>query len=81
MLIDADMELTEELNATVTPQAFLIADNGDMLYSGKIDNWVNALGKKKLEVSETYLRDAILASLENKEANPKSTEPIGCLIE
>ena len=81
MLIDPNMKFTNELGASVTPQAYLFTADGNLKYSGKIDNWVNALGKKKLEVTETYLKDAILASLDGKEVQPEQTEPIGCLIE
>jgi len=81
MLIDTDMKLSHSIGATITPEAFLVNNQGETLYDGKIDNWVNALGKKKLEVTHNYLEDAITASLDGKEINPKKTEAIGCLIE
>lgn len=81
LYIDGDEELVKKLGATITPETFLLDSQGKICYQGKIDNWVNALGKKKLEVSEKYLENAIIAYLQDKPIEPKETEPIGCIIE
>lgn len=79
--IDPKNKLVHALDATVTPECFVIDSTAQLVYSGKIDNWVNALGKKKLEVSEAYLEDALVAALEGKAPKTAKTKPIGCLIE
>lgn len=81
MLFDSETHLAHVLDATVTPEVFVLDGEGKVLYSGKIDNWVNDLGKKKLEVSENYLENVLLAYREGKAIQPKHTEAIGCLIE
>lgn len=81
MLLDAENRLAESLGASVTPEVFVLNSNSKVLYSGKIDNWVNDLGKKKLEVSEHYLKDALSAILSNQTVEIQRTEPVGCLIE
>jgi hypothetical protein len=81
MLLDDENQMADALGATVTPEVFVLNSNAEVLYSGKIDNWVNDLGKKKLEVSEHYLTDALSAILANKPVETARTEPIGCLIE
>lgn len=81
MLFDQGNRMAQVLGATVTPEVFVIDQKGTIRYSGKIDNWVNDLGKKKLEVSDHYLENALLAFLSNQPINPNHTEPIGCLIE
>ncbi|MFM1876644.1 MAG: hypothetical protein RL266_2381 [Bacteroidota bacterium] len=81
MLFDGGNTLAHELGATTTPEVFVINRQGQILYSGKIDNWVNDLGKKKPEVSDHYLENALIAWREGKPINPKYTKPIGCLIE
>jgi thioredoxin-related protein len=81
MLFDGGNALAHELGATTTPEVFVISRQGQILYSGKIDNWVNDLGKKKLEVSDHYLENALIAWREGKPITPKHTKPIGCLIE
>lgn len=81
MLFDPDNQLARALSATVTPEVFMLNADATVLYAGKIDNWVNELGKKKLEVSEKYLENALLAWRNGQPIKPKHTEPIGCLIE
>ena len=81
MLFDEGNKLAHTLDATVTPEVVVLNREGDKIYSGKIDNWVNDLGKKKLQVSEHYLKNALLAWQNGKPIDPKRTEPKGCLIE
>jgi peroxiredoxin len=81
MLRDSGNQLADALGATITPEVFVLNSDREVLYSGKIDNWVNDLGKKKLQVSEDYLKNALLAWREGKAIEPKRTEPKGCLIE
>ena len=81
MLFDSELQLAKALSASVTPEVFVINSSSEVIYSGKIDNWVNALGKKKLEVTEHYLKNALLAWRAGERIDPKQTEPIGCLIE
>lgn len=81
MLLDDGNKLARALGATVTPEVFVLNAESKVIYSGKIDNWVNDLGKKKLEVSEHYLENALIAWRDGKSIDPKRTEPKGCLIE
>lgn len=81
MLFDDGNALAHTLGATTTPEVFVLNRKSKILYSGKIDNWVNDLGKKKLEVSDHYLENALIAWREKKPIKPKHTKPIGCLIE
>jgi len=81
MLLDNGNQLADVLGATVTPEVFVLNSDSEVLYSGKIDNWVNDLGKKRLEVSEHYLKSALLAWRDEETIDPKRTQPKGCLIE
>ena len=81
MLFDNGNKLAQALGATVTPEVFVLNAHSEVIYSGKIDNWINDLGKKKLEVSDYYLENALVAWQNGKAISPKHTEPIGCLIE
>ena len=78
--IDSKKELTTYLQGTVTPEVILISKKGEVIYRGAIDDWVSDLGKKKLVVSNEYLRTAIQEYLQNQTVSIKSVEPIGCLI-
>lgn len=81
MLLDKGNQVAKALGATVTPEVFVLNSNTEVIYSGKIDNWVNELGKKKLEVTEHYLRNTLVAWQKGETIQPHKTEPTGCLIE
>ena len=46
MLLDPEYQLTDKLEATITPEVFVLDNKGNTLYSGAIDNWAFALGQK-----------------------------------
>jgi len=81
VLIDKKFMLTEELNATVTPEVFLVGENNTILYHGAIDNWYYALGKNRLEITSHYLEDAIYATRNNMPIYSPYVAPVGCFIE
>lgn len=81
ILRDEDNELVKHLGATVTPEVFLVNDQGKVLYSGRIDNWAYELGKKRKVITAHDLRDAIEAALAGKPVKVPKTKPVGCFIE
>lgn len=80
-LLDPDFLTKSILDANVTPEVFLIDDNGKILYSGSIDNWIPALGKKRTVITRHYLKAALQASLDGREILVPHTQAIGCFIE
>ena len=78
---DKHFKLTKKLNATTTPEAFLISSNGKIIYHGAIDNWYYQLGKNRINVTAHYLEDAIVEALQGKSITTSYAEPIGCFIE
>jgi peroxiredoxin len=78
---DPEKSLTKYLEATVTPEAFLLNADKQVLYSGRIDNWASALGIKRQITTSHDLDDAINSFINNKKIEVKKTEAIGCLIE
>ncbi len=81
MVLDEDNSLAKKLGATITPEVFVVNSQGQVLYSGGIDNRMNALGKMKQQVTAHYLDDAIEADLDGRGISPEKTKAIGCLIE
>ncbi len=79
-ILDENKKITNYIAATVTPEVALLTKEGKKVYSGAIDDWVQELGKQKMNVSKHYLQDAIAASLDNKEVAVKKTTAYGCLI-
>ena len=78
--IDSKKELTTYIRGKITPEVILMNNQGDVIYRGAIDDWVSAIGKKKLIVSNEYLKTAIKEYLQNQTVSIKSVEPKGCLI-
>jgi thiol-disulfide isomerase/thioredoxin len=78
--VDPKKELTTYIEGTVTPEVILMNQQGEVIYRGAIDDWVSDLGKKKLVVSNEYLKTAIKQYLQNQTVSIKSVEPLRCLI-
>lgn len=81
ILLDPDFILQKQLNAIITPEAFLVSNSAEVLYRGLIDNWAYEIGKVRPVVTEHYLADAVTALLQHKPIQPDSTKAIGCYIE
>jgi len=81
VILDPEFLIANYYGAEITPEAFLIAQNGEPLYHGAIDNWAISLGQKRLTITENYLEDALTAHLQKEEINPKRTKAVGCFIE
>ncbi|MDQ3278130.1 MAG: redoxin domain-containing protein [Bacteroidota bacterium] len=78
--VDRQKALSNHVKATTTPEVILSAKSGSLIYRGAIDDWVQALGRKKAAPQQHYLEDAITRYLQNKDVLVKQTPPIGCLI-
>ena len=75
-LRDQSQNIARAYGASHTPQIFVFDERRTLRYTGKIDdNW-----REPGKVRERYLRDAILALLEEKEIRNPETHAIGCTI-
>ena len=81
VVVDTNQILTNFLNASVTPECFLLDNDLNILYNGLIDDWIKELGRKRQHIDNNYLEDALSAHLNNKEIIKKETKAIGCIIE
>lgn len=79
-LLDPRMELTKSIQASVTPEAYLLDSKGEIMYHGAIDNWYYELGRYRRVVIQHFLKDAVMAYLQHKPIAQKETEAIGCMI-
>ena len=80
-LIDSRQKLTQLLSASITPEVFLLNNEGEVIYQGMIDNWFYSLGKSRSVITEHYLTDAVASYLEKKPIAVKKTNAVGCDIE
>lgn len=78
---DPDFAISSHYNASITPEVVLLNSKGETIYQGKLDNWLGELGRRRTHVNKFYLKDAIEASIHNKEVPVKRTKAIGCFIE
>ena len=80
-LLDYNYKLTRLTGAEITPQVSVIANYGEIVYSGAIDDRAYAPGKKRQVGSGRFLDSALNAILNNQDPPVKKTEALGCLIE
>jgi peroxiredoxin len=81
LLKDPDSKLVHYLHAIVAPQCFLIDQNANVVYEGRIDDWMYGVGKKKTTVTEHNLEDAMKAVIAGTPVKVKVTKAFGCFIE
>jgi len=77
-----DLEgLQYQINATITPEVFVMDSLQHVIYSGRIDNSYAALGKKRRHVNSHELHD-VLTQLSRGITPPVTHQPaVGCLIQ
>lgn len=74
-VVDKTSDVARNFGATRTPESFLFAPDGRLIYHGAIDD-----SQKPDDVQQHYLRDAIDALVAGKEVRVKETKSVGCSI-
>lgn len=81
VILDSDQEITLQVGATVTPQAFVFARGRDQsVYEGRIDNLYAGYGKKRNVATTRDLGEALDAVVAGRLPSESKTEAIGCYI-
>lgn len=78
---DPNQRMARHFRAAITPEVVVQDVTGTVVYQGAIDDWFYALGKHRPEPTRHYLRDALVALLNNQPIIPPKTEAVGCFIE
>ena len=81
VLLDPQHRLVKLLNATVTPQVFVLGKNNEKLYCGRIDDRNTGLGKHRGTAKQRDLIEALDAITAGQPVKQKETEAIGCVIQ
>lgn len=85
VLFDASGELRRRLQATHTPQVFVLTRDGREIYQGLIDDRFAGLGQKRRtgdgDNSREYLKEVLTAVLDGNDPPLRRTKPIGCRLE
>jgi len=79
--IDNNKALSKCLNALIVPEVFFISRENNLLYSGRIDDWMYSLSKKKPKATTHELADALESFVQHKPIKVKKTKAVGCFIE
>ena len=81
LLMDYNRELLNAFDAHVAPSVYVISETASLIYRGRIDDWMYAVGKKRTVITHHELEDAIIAIVNNKKIRVNKTQPVGCLID
>ena len=79
-ILDKSQNITKQLNATVTPEVFVIDKKSEIVYSGCIDDSFFALGKRNLNPKKFYLEQTLDLLINNKIPLRSHVKSIGCEI-
>lgn len=80
-LTDPSLVFTNNIHASVTPEAFVVAASGTIVYHGCIDNRYVSAGKPRSVITEHYLDDVLQSVINNRPITVENTTAIGCYIE
>jgi hypothetical protein len=80
-VLDSRLLLARRYGLRVVPEAAVLSGKGELLYRGRIDDRYPEFGKRRMQVTKTELRDALLAILDNNPVPIERTEAIGCDID
>lgn len=81
LMTDPEKKLVKSLGAKISPEVFVLSNTGKTLYRGRIDDWLYAVGKKKLKVTTHDLKNALTAIVQKRPIAVSETNAIGCIIE
>lgn len=80
-VLDKFQSITKKLNATITPEVFVMNPKNEICYFGCIDDNFFALGKRNLKPKIFYLEEAINSVIKNKKIQSFHNQAIGCEIQ
>jgi hypothetical protein len=79
-LLDPAHRLVRAAGATLSPEAALVSARGEVLYLGRIDDRMAALGKRRPQPTRRDLRLALDAVLAGRPVPEPRTRAIGCYL-
>ena len=78
--IDKENHLANYLSVNVTPEVLFFNADAEIVYRGATDDWFYALGKTRTITQHLYLKNALMAQLNNQPVLIFKTDPIGCIF-
>lgn len=80
VILDHDQSIARRVDAKITPEAIIVDRAGQILYRGRIDNFYEALGRKRRAATVHDFRDALAAVAEDRPVTTPVTKALGCHI-
>lgn len=80
VVLDHDQSIARRVDAKVTPEAIIVDRAGKILYRGRIDNFYEALGRKRRAATEHDFHDALAAVADGRPVATPVTKALGCHI-
>jgi len=77
---DTAHELVKHTGVTVTPEAAVIGQSGDVLYRGRIDNRYVEFGRDRVQPTERTLERTLDAIVQGKPVAVRETQAVGCFL-
>lgn len=85
IVLDPDHVLVEALDATITPEAFVVDFQGSgeprVRYRGRINDLYPSIGNRRDLATRHEWRDAVLAVKEGADVDPNGPGAVGCMIQ
>jgi len=79
VIVDSDGVIARKYRARCTPQMFVIAPDGLLIYQGAIDS-DSSLRVSEVSRAENYVRNAWKSHMKGESVYPDTTQPYGCAI-
>lgn len=80
LIEDFDKTLAKKLEASITPEVFLLNSQQEIIYQGRIDDEFFQVGKRRKHITSSDLQNALQAFKENLPIAVKKTQAVGCFI-
>lgn len=80
-ILDHDHALVARAGANITPEVALFAHGAEQVYTGRIDNLYNELGRPRQQVTERDLRNALDDLVAGRQVRTPRSPATGCFIE
>jgi len=77
-LYDPDGAITKQYEAKRTPQAYVINNDGNLIYDGAFDN--DPRGRMTASERRNYVDEAVTAAINGQMPKVQDTKPYGCRI-
>lgn len=78
--LDTNYAFAKQSNATITPEVFVLNQQNQLVYSGRIDNWAYELGKKRTVITSHDLDEVLNKLVLKKPFKSYQTKAVGCFI-